>query len=63
MILRDKYGWPVERIRGRWFTNIIRLILHTSLRQTWKRRKCIHPVSLENADTPCLYCDRKGGGK
>ena len=25
----DKLGWPVERIKGRWFLNIIRLLIHT----------------------------------
>jgi hypothetical protein len=25
----DKHGWPVERIKGRWITNAIRLLLHT----------------------------------
>lgn len=25
----DKYGWPVERIKGRSIQNFIRLILHT----------------------------------
>jgi len=44
VILRDKYGWPVERIKGRWFTNIIRLILHTSLWQTWRLRRGPAPI-------------------
>ena len=25
----DKLGWPVERIKGRWFLNFIRLLIHT----------------------------------
>ena len=25
----DKYGWPVERIEGRYIQNFIRLLLHT----------------------------------
>lgn len=25
----DKYGWPVERVKGRWFFNLIRIIIHT----------------------------------
>lgn len=29
MIFQDRYGFPVECIRGRWFTNFIRLLLHT----------------------------------
>lgn len=24
----DKFGWPVERIEGRWFLNFLRLIFH-----------------------------------
>jgi hypothetical protein len=38
MILRDKYGWPVETIENRPFTNFIRLVLHTNLWMTWTRR-------------------------
>lgn len=25
----DKLGWPVERTKGRWFQNFIRLLIHT----------------------------------
>jgi len=25
----DKYGWPVERTKGRWFQNFLRLLIHT----------------------------------
>ncbi len=28
-VFLDRYGWPVERIQGRPFTNLIRLLLHT----------------------------------
>lgn len=35
--LRDKYGWPVERISGKPVTNLIRVLLHTSLKETWHR--------------------------
>lgn len=38
MIFRDEYGWPVETVIGRPIQRIVRLILHTSLWQTWKRR-------------------------
>lgn len=34
MILRDKWGWPVETFRSRPVTNFIRYCLHTSIRQT-----------------------------
>ena len=39
MILRGKDGWPVELLIGRPITNAIRLLIHTSIRETWKRRK------------------------
>ncbi len=39
MTLRDKYGWPVETICGRWFTNAIRLLLHTNMRQTLRNQE------------------------
>lgn len=29
MVFLDKYGWPVERIKGKKFINFIRLLLHT----------------------------------
>jgi hypothetical protein len=38
MILRDKYGWPIERIKKHPVTNLIRIILHTSLVETWRKR-------------------------
>ena len=38
MELRDKYGYPVERVKGRYITNFIRLLTHTSIKQTWIRR-------------------------
>lgn len=37
----DKYGWPVERIRGRHIINIIRILIHTRsiiTQQEWDRR-------------------------
>ena len=29
MLFFDKYGWPVERVKGRWFLNFLRLLIHT----------------------------------
>lgn len=29
LVYLDKYGWPVERVKGRWFLNFIRLLIHT----------------------------------
>jgi hypothetical protein len=43
-ILRDKDGWPVERIKGRPITNLLRIILHTSWLVTWRKRKAGFPV-------------------
>lgn len=31
MIWLDKRGWPVEFIAGRWFTNLVRWVLHASV--------------------------------
>lgn len=38
MILRDKLGWPIERVKGRPINNFIRLLLHTSWIRTWRDR-------------------------
>jgi hypothetical protein len=38
--LRDKYGWPVERVIGAPVKNFIRLLIHTSIRQTLRWRNC-----------------------
>lgn len=39
MKLRDKYGYPIERIKGKSFTNFMRCIINCNLLATWKRRK------------------------
>ena len=36
MTFRDKYGWPVERVKGRPITNFIRLLFHTDLAWTFR---------------------------
>jgi hypothetical protein len=38
MKLRDKYGYPVEIVRGRHITNFLRYLFITNIKQTWKRR-------------------------
>jgi hypothetical protein len=38
MILRDKYGWPVEVFGNRAIANIISRILHTDFVATWRYR-------------------------
>lgn len=27
-VICDSDGWPVEQIRGRWFLNLLRLLIH-----------------------------------
>ena len=39
MYYRDKYGWPVETIKGRPIVNFIRRLIHTNIRTTWHYRK------------------------
>jgi hypothetical protein len=41
----DKYGWPVERIKGRWFVNFMRLLLHT---RKVKRGTFVHRPSKDD---------------
>jgi len=31
----DKYGWPIERIKGRWFFNLLRILIHTRKIKEW----------------------------
>jgi len=38
MILRDKLGWPVVRIKGRPIVTFLRLLIHTNIRRTWADR-------------------------
>lgn len=33
----DKDGWPVERIKGRWFLNLLRVLIHTRRIGLWPR--------------------------
>ena len=35
MILKDKYGYPVVKIKGRPITNFIRMVLWTNIKQTF----------------------------
>lgn len=39
MQLRDKWGYPVERVKGKHIANFIRLLARTNLKQTIKRIK------------------------
>ncbi len=36
----DKDGWPMELVKGRYFQNALRLVLH-SRRITTKRPRCL----------------------
>ena len=36
LLICDKYGWPVEQIKGRPITNLIRLLLHGRKLRRWK---------------------------
>ena len=36
MIYCDKWGFPVELFENRPVTNLIRIVIHTSIYQTWK---------------------------
>jgi len=38
MKFRDKYGYPVERIKGRHVQNFLRLLIHTNWMVTWRKR-------------------------
>ena len=39
MKLRDKYGYPVVKIKGKRFTNFMRCIIHCNPFVTWKMRR------------------------
>jgi hypothetical protein len=34
MKLRDKLGWPIERVKGKPIGNFIRILIHVNLRKT-----------------------------
>ncbi|MBE3139417.1 MAG: hypothetical protein IMZ53_02430 [Thermoplasmata archaeon] len=40
----DKLGWPVELVKGRWFLNFLRILIHTR-KYTFKRPSCYAPVN------------------
>jgi len=55
MAFLDKYGFPVERIRGRWFTNCLRLLLHT---RKIRRRGSFRDALRESHDAGGRVWDR-----
>jgi len=51
MYVRDKWGWPIEYVKGHPIKRIIRYLIHISLWQTWKRRRQgADPYSHSRAD-------------
>ena len=38
MKIRDNFGWPIEVVEGRWFSNFMRRLIHINLWQTWSLR-------------------------
>ncbi len=48
----DKLGWPVERFKGRWFLNFLRLIIHT---RKIKRGKFKHNKTRYTTDDESDY--------
>lgn len=34
-IVCDRLGWPIEKIRGRWFSNTLRLLIHGRRLRYW----------------------------
>lgn len=39
MKLRDKYGWPILKVKGRPFKTLFRRIQRFSLTMTWRMRR------------------------
>jgi hypothetical protein len=44
----DKLGWPVERVKGRWFLNFLRLLIHTRKIKTGSFTHTMANKPLEN---------------
>jgi hypothetical protein len=40
LIVCDRLGWPIERIKGRWFTNALRLLVHGRRIRRWTPTQC-----------------------
>lgn len=53
----DRLGWPVERIKGRYVLNFLRLLIHT---KKIKRGKFQHTTGPSNSDNTC--CCQSGPG-
>lgn len=50
MVFLDRYGWPVEIIKGKWIQNILRLLVHTKSvkRGSWNGYKIIKYRRVKN---------------
>jgi len=54
----DKYGFPVECVKGRWGLNIIRLLIHTrkisrrceNIERYWEAMNSVKDVQKESKD-------------
>lgn len=47
MVLRDKWGWPVEFINGHHFDNFMRALFITNIGKTWDGIKHHHVYKRE----------------
>lgn len=61
MVFFDNMNFPVELIKGRWFTNLIRLLIHTRKirRGTWDGHKVIRKQ--DNCRLPLGACQYVSG--
>lgn len=62
MVFVDKYGWPVERIKGRPVTNCIQLLLHTRsiMRGKWDGYGIVRDENNFNEAFQLVYSQRVG---
>ena len=54
MKIRDKYGYPVEIVKGKYVKNFLRCLFIGNLRQTLKRRNQIIQVEMTIAQIPYI---------
>lgn len=47
----DKLGWPVERFKGRWFLNFLRLVIHTRKIKRGKFKHANPPAKADGANS------------
>lgn len=50
----DKAGWPIEMVKGRWFRNFLRRLIHTRKlkRGTWQDRKIVPDEHVDSQTVP-----------